>query len=349
MTDVRQQLAELREQALAELTDTNSTAELESWRVRYAGKKSRLTEILRGLAALSIEERKEVGAQSNTLKIELEAAFKLKEDSLRELEMASAASRDSIDISLPGRPFTRGRLHPVSQAVGEISNIFAGMGFQVLEGPEVEWDHYNFDMLNMPKEHPARAATDTFWIDAPPNDRGWQMLLRTHTSPMQVRTMERTKPPIRIVVPGIVHRYEATDATHLSGFSQVEGLVVDEGIGMADLKGTLSEFARRFFGPDRRMRFRCDFFPYVEPGAEIAIECAVCHGDGCRLCGASGWIELGGSGMVHPSVLEGVGIDSKKYSGFAFGMGIERIPLLRYGVEDIRLFYGSDLRFLRQF
>jgi phenylalanyl-tRNA synthetase alpha chain len=349
MSDIRQQITDLRQTALNELADASASSELETWRVRYLGKKSQLTEILRGLAALSIEERKEVGAQSNTLKLELESSFKSKEESLREREMASAGAKDAIDISLPGRPFTRGHLHPVSQAVNEISGIFTGMGFQVLEGPEVEWDYYNFDTLNMPKEHPARAATDTFWIDAPPNDKGWQMLLRTHTSPMQVRTMEKTGPPIRIVVPGIVHRYEATDATHLSMFSQIEGLAVDEGIGMADLKGTLHEFARRFFGPDRRVRFRCDFFPYVEPGAEMAVECAVCRGDGCRLCGGSGWIEVLGSGMVHPSVLEGVGIDSKKYSGFAFGMGIERIPLLKYGIEDIRLFYGSDLRFLRQF
>ena len=347
--DIRQQITDLREKALGELSAITLSSELEAWRVRYLGKKSQLTEILRRLAALSIEERKETGAISNTLKIELESAFKAKEEALREMGIASAASKDAIDISLPGRPFPRGRLHPVSQALGEISSIFTAMGFQVLEGPEVEWDYYNFDMLNMPKEHPARAATDTFWIDAPPNDRGWQMLLRTHTSPMQVRTMEKTKPPIRIVVPGIVHRYEATDATHLSMFNQIEGLAVDEGIGMADLKGTLHEFARRFFGPDRRVRFRCDFFPYVEPGAEMAVECAVCRGDGCRLCGGSGWIEVLGSGMVHPSVLEGVGIDPKKYSGFAFGMGIERIPLLRYGIEDIRLFYGSDLRFLRQF
>ncbi|RJO60673.1 MAG: phenylalanine--tRNA ligase subunit alpha [Dehalococcoidia bacterium] len=347
--DIRQQIADLREKALRELATVNLSSELEGWRVRYLGKKSQLTEILRGLSARSIEERKEAGALSNTLKIELESAFKIKEESLRESEMTSAGSKDAIDISLPGRPFPRGRLHPVSQALGEISSIFTAMGFQVLEGPEVEWDYYNFDMLNMPKEHPARAATDTFWIDAPPNDKGWQMLLRTHTSPMQVRTMEKVKPPIRIVVPGIVHRYEATDATHLSMFSQIEGLAVDEGIGMADLKGTLHEFARRFFGPDRRVRFRCDFFPYVEPGAEMAVECAVCRGEGCKLCGGSGWIEVLGSGMVHPSVLEGVGIDSKKYSGFAFGMGIERIPLLRYGIEDIRLFYGSDLRFLRQF
>jgi phenylalanyl-tRNA synthetase alpha chain len=346
--DIRQQIADLREKALVELASVKLSSELEAWRVRYLGKKSQLTEILRGLSSLSIEERKEAGALSNTLKIELESAFKSREESLREREISSA-SKDALDISLPGRLFSQGHLHPVSQALGEISSIFTAMGFQVLEGPEVEWDYYNFDMLNMPKEHPARAATDTFWIDAPPNDKGWQMLLRTHTSPMQVRTMEKVKPPIRIVVPGIVHRYEATDATHLSMFSQIEGLAVDEGIGMADLKGTLHEFARRFFGPDRRVRFRCDFFPYVEPGAEMAVECAVCRGDGCKLCGGSGWIEVLGSGMVHPSVLEGVGIDSKKYSGFAFGMGIERIPLLRYGIEDIRLFYGSDLRFLRQF
>ncbi|MCL2281502.1 MAG: phenylalanine--tRNA ligase subunit alpha, partial [Dehalococcoidia bacterium] len=318
-------------------------------RIRYLGKKSRLTEILRGLAALSIEERKMAGAVSNALKLELEDAFKQREESIRESELVFAASKDAIDISLPGRPFMRGHLHPVAQAMNEMSAIFTAMGFEVMEGPEVEWDYYNFDMLNMPKEHPARAATDTFWIDAPPNDKGWQMLLRTHTSPMQVRTMEHRKPPIRIVVPGIVHRYEATDATHLSMFSQIEGLAVDEGISMANLKGTLHEFARRFFGPERRVRFRCDFFPYVEPGAEMAIECAVCHGDGCRLCGGNGWIEVLGAGMVHPRVLEGVGIDSKKYSGFAFGMGIERIPLLKYGIEDIRLFYGSDMRFLRQF
>jgi len=346
---IKQQIDELEGQAYSELAAAGTFAQLEEWRIRYLGKKSRLTEILRGLAALSIEERKEAGAVSNALKLKLEAAIKQKEESRREIELLSSASRDAIDISLPGRPFVRGRLHPVAQAMNEISDIFTAMGFQVMDGPEVEWDYYNFDMLNMPKEHPARAATDTFWLDAPPNDKGWRMLLRTHTSPMQVRTMEHTKPPIRIVVPGIVHRYEATDATHLSMFSQVEGLAVDEGISMADLKGTLHEFARRFFGPDRRVRFRCDFFPYVEPGAEMAVECAVCRGDGCRLCGGNGWIEVLGSGMVHPSVLEGVGIDSKKYSGFAFGMGIERIPLLKYGVEDIRLFYGSDLRFLRQF
>jgi phenylalanyl-tRNA synthetase alpha chain len=238
----------------------------------------------------------------------------------------------------------------MSQAIYEISDIFVGMGFQVVEGPEVEWDHYNFDALNIPKEHPARDNMATFWVDAPPKQTtDWSMLLRTHTSPMQVRTMEKTRPPVRIIVPGRVYRYEATDATHLAMFTQIEGLAVDEGITMTDLKGTLYEFARRFFGIDRKVRFRCDFFPFVEPGAEMAISCAVCKGSGCRLCGNSGWIEILGAGMVHPSVLEGVGIDSAKYSGFAFGMGIERIPMLRYGIEDVRHFYSGDLRFLRQF
>jgi phenylalanyl-tRNA synthetase alpha chain len=223
------------------------------------------------------------------------------------------------------------------------------MGFQVVEGPEVEWDYYNFEALNIPKEHPARDMWQTLWVDYETDSGERPMLLRTHTSPMQIRFMEKVKPPLRIVVPGKVFRYEATDATHLSMFHQIEGLAVDEGITMAELKGTLYEFARRFFGEERRVRFRCDYFPFVEPGVEMAIECAVCRGDGCRLCGSSGWIEILGAGMVHPRVLERVGIDPRVYSGFAFGMGIERMPMLRYGIDDIRLFYGSDLRFLRQF
>jgi phenylalanyl-tRNA synthetase alpha chain len=233
--------------------------------------------------------------------------------------------------------------------VDEINDIFVSMGFQVVEGPEVEWDYYNFEALNIPKEHPARDTMATLWVDYRTESGERPMLLRTHTSPMQIRFMEQAKPPIRIVVPGKVYRYEATDATHIPMFHQIEGLVVDKGITMADLKGTLYEFARRFFGENRRVRFRCDYFPFVEPGAEMAIECAVCKGGGCRLCCSSGWIEILGAGMVHPRVLERVNIDSEIYSGFAFGMGIERIPMLRYGIDDIRLFYSSDLRFLRQF
>jgi len=222
------------------------------------------------------------------------------------------------------------------------------MGFQVVEGPDVEWDHYNFDALNIPQDHPARDMFDTFWIDS--NKTGDEArLLRTHTSPMQIRVMEREQPPIRVIVPGRTYRYEATDATHESMFYQVEGLAVDKNITMADLKGTLLEFCHLVFGTERKVRFRCDYFPFVEPGAEVAIECLACHGAGCRLCGYSGWLEILGAGMVHPDVLRRVNIDPDTYSGFAFGLGVERIPMLQSGIEDIRLFYGNDLRFLKQF
>ena len=334
--------------ALTELAGLDQTKGLEEWRIAYLGKKSRLTELLRSLATLPLEERKELGAATNILKNELESEYKQKEDLLRNAGIAAAGV--GIDVSLPGRSFPKGHLHPVSRVLTEISDIFAGMGFQVVEGPEVEWDHYTFDSLNIPPEHPSRDNMASFWLDAPPKEpEGWRMLLRTHTSPMQARVMEKVPPPIRIVVPGRVFRYEATDATHLAMFTQIEGLAVDKGITMADLKGTLFEFARRFFGPDRAVRFRTDFFPFVEPGAEMAIECAVCRGKGCRLCSGSGWIEILGAGMVHPRVLKMAGIDPDVYSGFAFGIGIERIPMLHYGIDDIRLFYNGDLRFLGQF
>ena len=223
------------------------------------------------------------------------------------------------------------------------------MGFQIVEGPEVEWDYYNFQALNMPPGHPARDMFATLWLDVPPKDKLGTMLLRTHTSPVQMRSMEKLEPPIRIIAPGRVYRYEATDVTHEWMFHQVEGLAVDKNITMADLKGTLFEFARRLFGKDRKFRFRCDYFPFVEPGGELAIDCFVCKGSGCRVCGNSGWIEILGCGMVHPEVLRHVNIDPDVYSGFAFGMGVERIPILRYGVEDIRLFYANDFRFLAQF
>jgi phenylalanyl-tRNA synthetase alpha chain len=222
------------------------------------------------------------------------------------------------------------------------------MGFQVLEGPEVEWDYYNFEALNIPKEHPARDTMSTSWVDFQVENKR-PMLLRTHTTSVSARIIETVRPPIRVVIPGRVYRYEASDATHTPMFYQIDGLVVDEGITMADLKGTLYEFSRRFFGEDRRVRFRCDYFPFVEPGAEMAIECSVCGGKGCRLCGDTGWIEILGAGMTHPQVLQHGGIDPDIYTSFAFGMGIERLPMLRYGIDDIRLFYNSDLRFLRQF
>ncbi|APV44954.1 phenylalanyl-tRNA synthetase alpha chain [Dehalogenimonas formicexedens] len=337
----------LKQKALAELAALMTEEALEAWRVAYLGKKSDLNTILRGLANLPVEERKSVGAGANVVREELETALKTREHAINEESLKAVSG---IDISLPGRPWLSGKLHPVTRIVNEISDIFSSLGFSVIEGPEVELDRYNFDALNIPKEHPARDTMQTFWVDQADASGDRHILLRTHTSPMQVRFMEKYKePPIRIVVPGRVFRYEATDASHMPMFHQIEGLMVDRNVSLADLKGTLFEFARRFFGPDRRVRFRCDFFPFVEPGVEMAIECAVCKGAGCRLCGDTGWLEILGAGMVHPKVLEGVGIDPQTYTGFAFGIGVERLPMLRYGIDDIRLFYANDLRFLRQF
>ena len=347
--DELKQIEELKTGALKELADAGSAAGLNTWRVKYLGKRSRLTGLLRRLSSLPLRERKAVGAAANEARRSLEADLKQREQALRETRLKSLAKEETIDITLPGHTPPMGRLHPVTQIIYEISDIFTSMGFKVVEGPEVEWDYYNFEALNIPKEHPARDSMQTLWVDYETDSGERAMLLRTHTSPMQIRYMEKVKPPLRIVVPGKVFRYEATDATHIPMFQQIEGLAVDKGISMADLKGTLYEFARRFFGEERKVRFRCDYFPFVEPGVEMAIECAVCRGDGCRLCGSSGWIEILGAGMVHPRVLEKVRIDPGVYTGFAFGMGIERIPMLRYGIDDIRLFYGSDLRFLRQF
>jgi len=335
--------------ALRELEDITNIRELEAWRVRYLGRRGKLTKILRGLAKLPPEERKVVGEPVNVAKTYLEESFRQKEKALRETQLAAAAKKEAIDVTLPGRPFPAGRLHPITQTLHEICDIFVAMGFQVVEGPEVEWDYYNFEALNIPKEHPARDTMSTSWVDFK-TDRGESpMLLRTHTTSVSARIIETMQPPIRVVEPGKVFRYEASDATHTPMFHQIDGQVVDKGITMADLKGTLYEFARRFFGEDRKVRFRCDYFPFVEPGVEMAIECLVCGGKGCRLCGNTGWIEILGAGMTHPQVLQRGGIDPEVYTGFAFGMGIDRMPMLRYGIDDIRLFYSSDLRFLRQF
>jgi phenylalanyl-tRNA synthetase alpha chain len=341
-------IEEIKKEALQQLGGIDSIKEMEAWRVQYLGKKSPLTQILRSLGNLSIEEKKAVGAAANKLKTFLEETAAQKGQSLRDNELTKAAKGESFDISLPGRPYPAGKLHPITQTINEICDIFVSLGFQVKEGPEVEWDYYNFEALNMPAEHPARDNMSSFWIDTPTGAKGKQMM-RTHGTAISARVVETMKPPIRTIEPARVYRYEAVNATHLNIYHNMDGLAVDKGITMADLKGTLYEFARRYFGADRKVRFRVDYFPFVEPGVEMAIDCIGCHGKGCRLCGNSGWLEILGAGMTHPEVLRRGGIDPKVYGSFAFGMGLERLPMLRYGIDDIRHFYNNDLRFLRQF
>ncbi len=347
-----EKIAQTKSKAIEELSSPSNLKELEDWRVRYLGKKSTLTQILRGLAALPFEQRKAVGASANEVKALLERRYREKKETLKQAayqEMERTLTVEKIDVTLPGRPIPLGRLHPTTQVLREICSIFVALGFQVVEGPDVEWDYYNFEALNIPADHPARDMWATFWVDYQTESGKRPMLLRTHTSPMQIRVMEKTRPPVRVVVPGKCYRYEATDATHETMLYQIEGLAVDENITLADLKGTLFEFARRLFGPERQVRFRCDYFPFVEPGVEMAIDCFACGGSGCRLCGESGWIEILGAGMVHPDVLRRVDYNPETYTGFAFGLGVERIAMLRYGIDDIRLFYSDDLRFLKQF
>ncbi|MFC1901507.1 phenylalanine--tRNA ligase subunit alpha [Chloroflexota bacterium] len=338
---------EIKTAALKQLSGIDNIKDMEAWRVQYLGKKSPLTQILRNLAALPIEERKAAGASANQTKNFLEDSAGRKGQTLREAQLKAEAGKEAIDISLPGRPYPVGHLHPITQTIDEICSIFVSMGFQVVEGLDVEWDYYNFEALNIPAEHPARDTMSSSWLDAGKRER--KQLLRTHTTSVTARTLERLEPPIRAIEPGRVYRYEASDATHVPMFHQLDGIAVDRGITFADLKGTLYEFARRFFGEERKVRFRCDYFPFVEPGVEMAIECISCHGGGCRICGNSGWIEVLGAGMTHPQVLERGGIDPKVYGSFAFGFGLDRLPMLRYGIDDVRHFYNNDFRFLRQF
>jgi phenylalanyl-tRNA synthetase alpha chain len=344
-----QQIEEMKNKARAELEQITENSALEDWRVRYLGKKSELTQVLRGLSELSIEEKKAVGSAANALKMALEESYQRKDLTLREAQILANAVKEAVDITLPGRRPPIGHLHPITQALNEMCDIFKSMGFQVVEGPEVELEYYNFDALNIPEGHPSRDKMSSSWMDYTDQNGHHPWLLRTHNTCVSARVLSSLKPPIRTVSPGKVYRYEASDATHTSMFYQIDGIAVDKNITMADLKGTLYEFARRFFGADRRVRFRCDYFPFVEPGVEIAVECAVCKGKGCRLCGNSGYIEVGGAGMTHPEVLRRAGLDPEVYQSFAFGMGVERQPMLRYGIEDIRLFYSGDLRFLQQF
>jgi phenylalanyl-tRNA synthetase alpha chain len=319
-----------------------SAAELEEVRIRFLGRQGELTQLLRSLGSLSPAERPVVGAAANEAKRELEALLDSRLGEARETERAQARRQQRVDLTLPGRRPALGAIHPLTRVHDEIVAIFAGLGFSVADGPEIETDYYNFEALNIPADHPARDMQDTFYLPG-------GLLLRTHTSPVQVRTMLGKRPPVRIVVPGRVHRRDIPDATHSPVFHQVEGLAVDRHVTMADLKGTIELFAREMFGERSRIRFRPSFFPFTEPSAEVDVLCFLCGGEGCRVCKQSGWLEIGGSGMVHPRVLVNVGYDTEEFTGWAFGMGIERIAMLKYGVDDIRLFYENDLRFLAQF
>jgi phenylalanyl-tRNA synthetase alpha chain len=325
--------------ALQNIRHARTPEELELLRVKHLGRKGDLTYILRGLGKLDPEVRRNVGQEANRAKEALEAALDQALGALKAAARLAAAT--TVDVTLPGRRLPRGRLHPLNRIMAEVCDIFLHLGFEAVEGPEVELDWYNFEALNLPPDHPARDMQDTFYF----NDK---VLLRTHTSPMQIRTMEVRQPPVRIIAPGKVYRRDS-DITHSPMFHQVEGLLVDKGVTFADLKGVLTAFVHQMFGPEVGVRFRPSYFPFTEPSAEVDIECVMCGGHGCRVCKATGWLEVLGSGMVHPAVFEAVGYDSETYTGFAFGLGIERIAMLKYGIDDIRLFFDNDLRFLRQF
>lgn len=338
---MKERLQQIKEEALAVMGKTESLGELNDLRVKYLGKKGLITEVLRGMGKLSAEERPIIGQLANQIRDEIENLLVEKTESLKAAEKSRKLQEERIDVTLPGRTFKIGKKHPLTQVMNDIENIFISMGFQVVKGPEIEQDYYNFEGLNIPKDHPARDTQDSFYITE-------EILLRTQTSPVQVRTMEKNEPPIRVIAPGKVYRRDA-DVTHSPMFHQVEGLVVDENISFSHLKGVLIGFAQRMFGADRKIRFRPHYFPFTEPSAEVDVSCIICQGDGCRICSHTGWLEILGSGLVHPRVLEMAGYDSEKYSGFAFGMGVERIAMLKYGIDDIRLLFENDIRFLQQF
>lgn len=341
---MQERLLELQEEALQKIAAASELKELNEVRVAYLGKKGPITEVLRGMGKLSAEERPKIGALANEVREAIATKIEEKQKALETAAVNAKLATETIDVTLPGRPVNKGNLHPLTRIVEEIEDLFIGMGYTVAEGPEVESDYYNFEALNLPKSHPARDMQDSFYITD-------EILMRTHTSPVQARTMEKHKGqgPVKIICPGKVYRRDNDDATHSHQFQQIEGLVIDENISMSDLKGTLDVFAKKVFGQDREIRLRPSFFPFTEPSVEVDISCKICGGKGCSVCKKTGWIEVLGAGIVHPNVLEMAGFDSKKYSGFAFGMGVERIAMLKYGVDDIRHFYTNDVRFLKQF
>jgi phenylalanyl-tRNA synthetase alpha chain len=351
---ITDELVALREEAIREIAEAADPVALEATRVKFLGKKGSLTSVLRGLGGLPPEERPAAGKVSNKVRQALEAAFDERAAVLGDAALAARVVAEAVDVTLPGRVRLPGKRHLIQQITAEIVEIFIGLGYRVAEGPEAELDYYNFTALNHPPEHPARSASDTFYVrDLSRDDVSAcgdsDVLLRTHTSPVQVRVMEREKPPISIICPGQVYRRDIADPSHLPQFTQVEGLVIDEGITFGDLKGTLDYFVREIFGPERRTRFRPHFFPFTEPSAEVDVSCGICKGVGCRFCKNTGWQEILGCGMVDPNVFDYVGIDPERYTGFAFGLGVERIAALKYDVPDLRMLLEGDMRFLRQF
>lgn len=340
---MQEKLRFLEEKAMAELNKCSFMEELKDFRIKYMGKKGELTQVLRGMGKLSPEERPRIGQLANEIRDNLEDKLSSVMDNLKAKELQMRFEKESIDITLPGSEIEIGKQHPLHKVLRRLEEIFLGMGFTVEEGPEIELDYYNFEAMNIPKDHPARDMQDSFYITP-------EVLLRTHTSPVQARVMEKMRPnlPVKIIAPGKVFRRD-DDATHSPMFHQVEGLVIDKNIRFSDLKGTLLNFAKQMFGEDQKIRLRPSFFPFTEPSAEVDISCVMCNGSGCRTCSHTGWLEILGSGMVHPRVLEMSGYDPREVSGFAFGMGVERIAMLKYGIDDLRLLFENDVRFLRQF
>lgn len=338
----KEQLEGIRAEAEAALHSIETLEELDNVRVKFLGKKGDLTAVLKTMGSLSPEERPVVGQLANKIRGEITENIEKKAMELKAAQQEARLLAETIDVTLPGSPVEIGHEHPLSLVLDEVKEIFMGMGFEIAQGPEVEWDYYNFEALNIPKDHPARDTQDTFYITD-------NMLLRTQTSGTQIRVMEEKKPPIRMIAPGRVYRSDAVDATHSPLFHQIEGMAIDEGITMGDLVGTLETFAKKLYGSDTRIRLRPHHFPFTEPSAEVDVSCFVCGGKGCRLCKGEGWIEILGAGMVHPFVLSNCDIDPEKYTGFAFGLGIERIAMASLGIDDIRLFYENDERFLKQF
>ncbi|MBP3301185.1 MAG: phenylalanine--tRNA ligase subunit alpha [Clostridia bacterium] len=339
---MKEQLYAVKQRAQEALDLATTSEELEAVRVRFAGKKGELTALLSQMGKLSPEERPVIGQIANEVRGFIDAGIRAKKAVLEQAELNRRLEKESLDVTLPGKARTVGKQHPLNKVLDEVKDAFISMGFSIASGPEVEYDYYNFEALNIPKDHPARDTQDTFYFSP-------EMLLRTQTSSVQVRVMEKTQPPIRVISPGRVFRIDEVDATHSPIFHQIEGLVVDKGITMAHLKGSLELICKKLFGPETKTRIRPDFFPFTEPSAEISISCFKCGGEGCKFCKNEGWIEIGGAGMVNPKVLAHCGIDPEVYSGFAFGMGLERMVMGRYGVDDIRMFYENDVRFLNMF